>query len=152
MLLWSAMSWLGATVTLAGVVGLVVSIGIAIDSSVVSFEGIKEDVRNGATVRSVAERSMTHSYSTIVKADTSSLIGAAVLYWLSVGPVRGFAFYLGAATLLDLISAYFVLRPGVMALSRSRHRPSSPAPRHPDRRPGSEEVQEKLAHRRASRS
>ncbi|MGI9578534.1 MAG: protein translocase subunit SecD [Microthrixaceae bacterium] len=119
MLLWVAMSWLGATVTLAGVVGLVVSIGIAIDSSVVSFEGIKEDVRLGATVRSVAERSMTRSYSTVVKADTSSLIGAAVLYWLSVGPVRGFAFYLGAATLLDLFSAYFVLRPGVMALSRS---------------------------------
>ncbi|MFV0317770.1 MAG: protein translocase subunit SecD [Microthrixaceae bacterium] len=120
MLLWSVMSWLGATVTLAGVVGLVVSIGIAIDSSVVSFEGLKEDVRNGATIRSVAERSMTHSYSTVVKADTSSLIGAAVLYWLSVGPVRGFAFYLGAATLLDLLSAYFVLRPGVMALSRSK--------------------------------
>jgi preprotein translocase subunit SecD len=119
MLLWVAMSWLGATVTLAGVVGLVVSIGVAIDSSVVSFEGIKEDVRLGATVRSVAERSMTRSYSTIVKADTSSLIGAAVLYWLSVGPVRGFAFYLGAATLLDLFSAFFVLRPGVMALSRS---------------------------------
>lgn len=118
-LLWVAMSWLGATVTLAGVVGLVVSIGVAIDSSVVSFEGIKEDVRLGATVRSVAERSMNRSYSTIVKADTSSLIGAAVLYWLSVGPVRGFAFYLGAATLLDLFSAFFVLRPGVMALSRS---------------------------------
>lgn len=127
MILWSAMSWLGATVTLAGVVGLVVSIGVAIDSSVVSFEGIKEDVRNGSTVRSVAERSMMRSYSTIVKADTSSLIGAAVLYWLSVGPVRGFAFYLGAATLLDLFSAYFVLRPGVMALSRSRrgHSPRS---------------------------
>ena len=61
MLLWVAMSWLGATVTLAGVVGLVVSIGVAIDSSVVSFEGIKEDVRQGATVRSVAERSMTRS-------------------------------------------------------------------------------------------
>jgi preprotein translocase subunit SecD len=118
-LLWVAMSWLGATVTLAGVVGLVVSIGVAIDSSVVSFEGIKEDVRAGATVRSVAERSMGRSYSTIVKADTSSLIGAAVLYWLSVGPVRGFAFYLGAATLLDLFSAFFVLRPGVMVLSRS---------------------------------
>ncbi len=143
MLLWSAMSWLGATVTLAGVVGLVVSIGIAIDSSVVSFEGIKEDVRNGATVRSVAERSMTHSYSTIVKADTSSLIGAAVLYWLSVGPVRGFAFYLGAATLLDLFSAFFVLRPGVMALSRSKkgRSPSSIGVPIDDLAP---EVQEKL--------
>ncbi len=118
-LLWVIMSWVGATVTLAGVVGLVVSIGIAIDSSVVSFEGLKEDVRGGSTLRSVASRSMSRSYSTIVKADTSSLIGAAVLYWLSIGPVRGFAFYLGAATLLDLFSAYFVLRPGVLALSTS---------------------------------
>lgn len=118
-LLWVIMSWVGATVTLAGVVGLVVSIGIAIDSSVVSFEGLKEDVRRGATVRSVALRSMTRSYSTVVKADTSSLIGAAVLYWLSIGPVRGFAFYLGAATLLDLFSAYFVLRPGVLSLANS---------------------------------
>lgn len=119
-LLWVVMSWIGATVTLAGVVGLVVSIGIAIDSSVVSFEGLKEDVRKGSTLRSVSVRSMTRSYSTIVKADTSSLIGAAVLYWLSIGPVRGFAFYLGAATLLDLFSAYFVLRPGVVALSTSK--------------------------------
>lgn len=120
MLLWSAMSWLGATVTLAGLVGLVVSIGIAVDSSVVAFEGLKEDVRNGATVRSATHRSLTRSYSTVVKADTSSLIGAAVLYWLSVGPVRGFAFYLGTATLLDLFSHYFVLKPGVMALVRTR--------------------------------
>jgi preprotein translocase subunit SecD len=119
-LLWVAMSWLGAAVTLAGLVGLVVSIGIAVDSSVVAFEGLKEDVRNGATVRSVTHRSLTRSYSTVVKADTSSLIGAAVLYWLSIGPVRGFAFYLGAATLLDLFSHYFVLKPGVMALARSR--------------------------------
>ncbi len=125
MFLWVAMSWLGATVTLAGLVGLVVSIGIAVDSSVVAFEGLKEDVRNGATVRSVTQRSLTRSYSTVVKADTSSLIGAAVLYWLSVGPVRGFAFYLGTATLLDLFSHYFVLKPGVIALSRT-HFASSP--------------------------
>ncbi len=120
MFLWVAMSWLGATVTLAGLVGLVVSIGIAVDSSVVAFEGLKEDVRNGSTVRSVTYRSLTRSYSTVIKADTSSLIGAAVLYWLSVGPVRGFAFYLGTATLLDLFSHYFVLKPGVVALSRTR--------------------------------
>jgi preprotein translocase subunit SecD len=126
-LLWVVMSWVGATVTLAGVVGLVASIGIALDSSVVSFEGLKEDVRRGATVRSVAERSMVRSYATVVKADASSLIGAVVLYWLSVGPVRGFAFYLGAATLLDLISAFFVLRPGVLALARS------PQGSHPQR-------------------
>ncbi|MFZ4518713.1 MAG: protein translocase subunit SecD [Microthrixaceae bacterium] len=118
-LLWVVMSNLNATVTLAGLVGIVVSIGITMDSSVVFFESLKEDVRNGASLRSAADKSFSTAYATIVKADMSSLIGAVVLYWLSVGPVRGFAFYLGVATLLDLISAYFFLRPAVVVLSRS---------------------------------
>jgi preprotein translocase subunit SecD len=118
-LLWVIMCWINATVTLAGVVGIVVSIGISLDSSIVFFETIKEDVRNGAGLRASVDRSFSSAYATIVKADMSSLIGAGVLYWLSVGPVRGFAFYLGVATLLDLISAYFFLRPGVAVLSRS---------------------------------
>ncbi len=119
-LLWVIMSNLSATVTLAGVVGIVVSIGISLDSSVVFFESIKEDVRNGASLRSSVEKSFSGAYSTIVKADMSSLIGAVVLYWLSIGPVRGFAFYLGVATLLDLVAAYFFLRPTVVLLSRSK--------------------------------
>jgi len=118
-LLWVIMCWINATVTLAGVVGIVVSIGISLDSSIVFFETIKEDVRNGAGLRSSVDRSFSSAYATIVKADMSSLIGAGVLYWLSVGPVRGFAFYLGVATLLDLFSAYFFLRPGTVVLSRS---------------------------------
>ena len=118
-LLWVIMSNLNATVTLAGVVGIVVSIGISLDSSIVFFESLKEDVRNGASLRTSADRSFSTAYATIVKADMSSLIGAGVLYWLSVGPVRGFAFYLGVATLLDLVSAFFFLRPGVVVLCRS---------------------------------
>lgn len=119
-LLWVIMSNLSATVTLAGVVGIVVSIGISLDSSVVFFESIKEDVRNGASLRSSVEKSFSAAYSTIIKADMSSLIGAVVLYWLSIGPVRGFAFYLGVATLLDLVAAYFFLRPAVVLLARSK--------------------------------
>jgi preprotein translocase subunit SecD len=119
-LLWVFMANIGATVTLAGVVGLVVSIGISLDSSVVFFESIKEDVRNGAALRSSVDKSFSTAYSTIVKADMSSLIGALVLYWLSVGPVRGFALYLGIATILDLVSAYFYLRPAVVLMARSK--------------------------------
>ena len=118
--LWVIMCWINATVTLAGVVGIVVSIGISLDSSIVFFETIKEDVRNGAGLRPSVDKAFGSAYSTIVKADMSSLIGAGVLYWLSVGPVRGFAFYLGVATILDLISAYFFLRPAALVLSRSR--------------------------------
>jgi preprotein translocase subunit SecD len=117
--LWVIMCWINATVTLAGVVGIVVSIGISLDSSIVFFETIKEDVRNGAGLRPSVDKAFGSAYSTIVKADMSSLIGAGVLYWLSVGPVRGFAFYLGVATVLDLVSAYFFLRPAALVLARS---------------------------------
>ncbi len=119
-LLWVLLANLGATITLAGVVGLVASIGISLDSSIVFYENLKEDVRGGATVRASAEKSFSTAYSTIVKADISSLIGAVVLYWLSVGPVRGFAFMLGAATVLDLVAAFFFLRPAVVLLTRSK--------------------------------
>lgn len=117
--LWVVMCWINATVTLAGVVGIVVSIGISLDSSIVFFETIKEDVRNGAGLRPSVDKAFGSAYSTIVKADVSSLIGAGVLYWLSVGPVRGFAFYLGVATILDLVSAYFFLRPAALVMARS---------------------------------
>ena len=79
-----------------------------------SSSRIKEDVRNGANLRTSVDKSFSTAYSTIVKADISSLIGALVLYWLSVGPVRGFALYLGIATVLDLVSAYFFLRPATV--------------------------------------
>jgi preprotein translocase subunit SecD len=118
--LWVVMCWINATVTLAGVVGIVVSIGISLDSSIVFFETIKEDVRNGAGLRPSVDKAFGSAYSTIIKADISSLIGAGVLYWLSVGPVRGFAFYLGVATILDLLAAYFFLRPAALVLARSR--------------------------------
>ena len=119
-MLWVIMSNLQATVTLAGVVGIVASIGISLDSSIVFYESLKEDVRNGSSLRSSADKSFTSAYSTIVKADMASLIGAGVLYWLAIGPVRGFAFYLGVATLLDLFTAYFFLRPAVVVLARSK--------------------------------
>ncbi|MBS1836426.1 MAG: protein translocase subunit SecD [Actinobacteria bacterium] len=119
--LWVIMCWINATVTLAGVVGIVVSIGISLDSSIVFFETIKEDVLNGVGLRPSVDKAFSAAYTTIVKADMSSLIGAGVLYWLSVGPVRGFAFYLGVATILDLTSAYVFLRPAALVLVRSHH-------------------------------
>lgn len=126
-LLWILLSNLNATLTLAGVVGIVASIGISLDSSIVFYENLKEEVRQGSTIRASAERSFSSAFSTIVKADTSSLIGAVILYWLSVGPVRGFAFMLGAATVLDLVAAYFFLRPTVVLFARSK------SGRHPGR-------------------
>lgn len=119
-LLWVIISMLGATLTLAGLVGIVVSIGVSLDSNVVFYEHLKEDVEAGQSLRSAGEKSFSKAFSTIVKADTSSLIGAAVLYFLTAGSVRGFAFYLGLSVLLDLVASYFFMRPAVAYLTRSK--------------------------------
>ena len=114
-ILWVVMCWINATVTLAGVVGIVVSIGISLDSSIVFFGRSRKTCATGR-LETVGRQGVRRNHSTIVKADMSSLIGAGVPYWLSVGPVRGFAFYLGVATILDLISAYVFLRPAALVL------------------------------------
>jgi preprotein translocase subunit SecD len=122
-LLWSIISYLGVNnglaLTLAGITGLIVSIGVSVDSNVVYYEHIKEDVRGGRTIRSATDKSFVTAWSTIVKADVSSLIGASLLWWLTVGPVRGFAFYLGLSTVLDLIASYFFMRPAVKRATQS---------------------------------
>jgi preprotein translocase subunit SecD len=117
--LWVIMSSIGATLTLAGIVGIIVSIGVAVDSNIVFFETWKENILNGSTPRSSVDRSFSAAWGTIVKADVASLIGAGVLYWLSIGPVRGFAFYLGAMTLLDLVMSYFFMYPAALVVGRS---------------------------------
>jgi len=123
-ILWSVVSYLGSSqglaLTLAGVTGLIVAIGVSLDSNIVYFEHLKEDVRRGRTMRSSVEPSFKSAFSTIVKADVASLIGAGVLYWLTIGPVRGFALYLGLATLVDLVVSYFFMRPAVILLVRSK--------------------------------
>ncbi len=117
--LYVIMAFLGATVTLAGVVGLVVSIGVTVDSAVVYFEAMKEQVRGGVSARLAADRAFDIAWSTILKANVASLLGAGILYWLAVGPVRGFAFYLGAMTILDLVFLYLFVYPSTALLARS---------------------------------
>ncbi len=122
-LIWVLISWLGElrglALTLAGVTGLIVSIGISVDSNVVFYEHLKEDVHNGRTFRSTVDRSFTSSFSTILKADFASLIGATVLFFLSIGPVRGFALLLGISTVVDIIASWFFIRPAVLILARN---------------------------------
>lgn len=121
-LLWTMISWLGESqglaLTLAGVTGLIVSIGVSVDSNVVYFEHLKEDVRAGRTVRSAVERAFPIAFSTIVKADVASLIAALVLYFLTVGQVKGFALFLGLATVLDLVATYFFMGPVIRGMAR----------------------------------
>ncbi len=121
-LLWTMIAFLGESqglaLTLAGVTGLIVSIGVSVDSNVVYFEHLKEDVRSGRTVRSAVERAFPIAFSTIVKADVASLIAAVVLYFLTVGQVKGFALFLGLATVLDLIATYFFMGPVIRIMAR----------------------------------
>ena len=121
-LLWAIISWfgenLGLALTLAGVVGLIVSVGVSADSNIVYFENVKDSYRSGRKVPTAVERAYQTAISTIVKADVVSLIAAALLYLLTVGAVRGFAFYLGLATLLDLFISWLFMRPALAFLAR----------------------------------
>jgi preprotein translocase subunit SecD len=120
--LYALTSWLGSaiglTLTLSGVTGIIVSVGITVDSYVVYFERLKDEVRSGKTIRSSLDRGFSRSFRTILAADLVSLIGAALLYWLAVGSVRGFAFFLGLSTLLDVFVAYFFMHPLVSIIGR----------------------------------
>ena len=121
MLLYSAAAIISQTtnyaLSLAGVTGIIVAIGITVDSYVVYFERLKEEVRHGRTVRNSALRSFKATWRTIVAADLVSLIAAGVLFALSVGSVRGFALYLGVTTVCDLIVCWFFTRPAVLLLA-----------------------------------
>jgi len=109
---------IGLTLTLAGVTGLIVSVGVTVDSYVVYFERLKDEIRSGRSVRASVDQGFTRAFKTVVAADVVSLIGAVVLYFLAVGSVRGFAFFLGLSTILDLVVSYFFMHPLVSLLAR----------------------------------
>jgi preprotein translocase subunit SecD len=111
---------LGFTLSLAGIAGFIVAIGITADSFVVFFERLKDEVKEGRTVRSAVPRAWVQARRTILSANTVSILAAAVLYTLAVGPVQGFAFTLGLSALIDLLIVFLFTHPLVAVLSRSR--------------------------------
>ena len=123
-LLWSIIALIsrtnGLALTLSGVAGIIVSIGVTVDSYVVFFERIKDELHAGKSLRSSAQRSFQLAWRTILAADTVSFLGALTLWYLTVGSVRGFAFFLGLSTVCDVIIAYFFTRPAVLLLARSK--------------------------------
>jgi len=122
MILWTIVAWFGEkyglALSISGVVGLIVSIGVSTDSNIVYFENVKEAFSRGSKLGTSAERAYQTSISTIIKADVVSLIAAVLLYFLAVGAVRGFAFYLGLATLLDLFISMYFMRPALIWLAK----------------------------------
>lgn len=123
-LLWSVISFLsrtnGLALSLSGIAGIIVSIGIAVDSYIVFFERIKDEIRVGKTLKNSAIRSFESAWRTIVAADMVSFLAAAVLWFLTVGSVRGFAFFLGISALTDLTITYFFTRSAVLLFARSK--------------------------------
>ncbi|ADB33434.1 protein-export membrane protein SecD [Kribbella flavida DSM 17836] len=110
---------MGFTLTLAGIAGLIVAIGITADSFVIYFERLRDEVREGRSLRSSVETGWARAKHTIIAADSISLLAAIVLYVLAVGGVKGFAFTLGLTTLIDLLVVFVFTKPLVTLLART---------------------------------
>jgi len=123
-LLWVIISALGHTsiapsFDLAGVTGIIVSIGITVDSYIVYFERLKDETRSGRSIRTSVDRGFQGAWRTVLAADLVSLAAAVVLFFVAVGEVKGFAFFLGLSTLIDIFMTWFFTRPLVILLGRS---------------------------------
>ncbi len=106
--------------TLAGVTGMIVAVGVTVDTYVVFFERLRDEMRRGRSLRNAAPRSFKATWRTILAADLVSLVASVILFLLSVGSVKGFALYLGLTTVCDLLVFYFFSRPAVYLLSMTR--------------------------------
>jgi preprotein translocase subunit SecD len=112
-------STIGYTLTLAGVAGLVISLGVTTDSYIVFFERLKDEVRSGRSPRAAVQPAFKRAYRTIVAADVVTALAAVILYITAISSVRGFALTLGVSTALDLFVVYFFKRPTVFLIARS---------------------------------
>lgn len=105
--------------SLAGATGIIVAVGIAVDSYVVLFERLNDELRSGRLLRNAAGRSFDRSWRTIVSANVMSILASVILFTLSVGSVKGFALYLGLTTVVNLLVYFTFAKPMVMLLSRA---------------------------------
>jgi len=110
--------WIGFTLTLAGIAGAIVAIGVTADSFIIYFERIRDEIREGRSLRTAVETGWSRARRTILVADFVSIIAAVLLYFFAVGGVRGFAFTLGLATLVDLIVVFAFTKPVVTILAK----------------------------------
>lgn len=111
---------IGFTLTLAGIAGMIVSLGVAADSFVIYFERLKDEIREGRSPRSAVPRAWIRARRTIISANAITLMSAVVLYIVSVGAVKGFAFALGLATVLDLVVVFLFRHPIMTMFARTR--------------------------------
>ncbi|MEV7961134.1 protein translocase subunit SecD [Oerskovia paurometabola] len=115
------LSWtIGYRLSLPGVAGIIVAIGITADSFIVYFERIRDELRDGRTLNSAVEKGWDRARRTILASDAVNFLAAVVLYFLAVGGVRGFAFTLGLTTLIDLIVVFMFTHPVMQLLARTK--------------------------------
>ena len=130
------LSWsMGYRLSLAGVAGLIISIGITMDSFIIYFERVRDEVRNGRTLVAAVDEGWKHARQTIIVSDTVNLVAAVVLYFLAVGGVQGFAFTLGVTTVVDLAVIILFTHPMMVWILRfaffgEGHRLSGLDPEH----------------------
>ena len=154
-LLWAIIALLGqgfnTTIDLAGVIGIIVSIGITVDSYIVYFERLKDEARSGRTVRTSVDKGFASAFRTVLAADAVSLLGAVVLYEFSIGAVQGFALFLGhlhpPRRLRHLLLHPAVRDPPRAAAERQR-RPGHERGQRPGRDRGGDSVSARRARRR----
>jgi preprotein translocase subunit SecD len=106
--------------SLAGIAGLIVAIGITADSFVVFFERLRDEVREGRSLRAAVERGWGRARRTILVSDTVSFLAAALLYYFAIGGVRGFAFTLGLTTIIDVVVVFTFTHPTMTLLARTK--------------------------------
>jgi preprotein translocase subunit SecD len=111
--------YINYTLDLAGIAGLIIGIGTTADSFVVFFERIKDEIREGRSFRSAVPRGWARARKTIVSGNAVTFLAAAVLYFLAIGQVKGFAFTLGLTTILDIVVVFLVTWPLVYLASKS---------------------------------
>ena len=110
LMLFALLTLIGATLTLPGIAGFILSLGVAVDANVIIFEKVKEELRSGKTLRTAVGTGWSRAVVTIFDSNTTTLIGAAVLLWLGTGPVRGFAVTLILGILTSIFTAILVTR------------------------------------------
>lgn len=110
MMLLLVMRYLNATLTLPGIAGIILSIGMAVDANVLIFERFKEEIRNGKTLRSAMDAGFNRAFVTIFDSNVTTLMAAVILFYLGTGPIKGFAVTLAIGVILSMFSAITVTK------------------------------------------
>jgi preprotein translocase subunit SecD len=109
-MIFGVLSMLNATLTLPGIAGIVLTVGIAVDSNVLIYERIREEVRGGRTPINASDAGFTRALATILDSNITTFIAAAVLFYIGTGPVRGFAVTLGVGIITTVFTAFTLTR------------------------------------------